>query len=671
MEEESQPPQFTMRRLMFLLLLTTSVVQAQQPDRRAELNLQGRIDELGVSPGGKIWLTSAIGKTYYTEHIDSNWHYGPPIFKAKEDYQPGDPHFDRISFFNEDTAIITGYISADKKTSKKNGYYRTTDGGKSWQLRDFGGDSWIYAAQVDAEGHAWLGGLNKSLYFSQDFGKRWRTIKLPYQHSDRTYALYMADAALGVVGSDANEILLTRDNWKTTESLPTPLDQKQPETTDGKRRTIRISKVQIWRDYLVVTQKQRVYFARLDSVVWQAFPAQFYEFEVDPAAGRLYLVGDSLELVAYNSPNDSQLLQPKQQARYVHDLRVLNGALYGFLSDYTVFRLDADGFVRRTPYTTDEKIKTPMLVQTGQKLSWGATQNQLYLADKKGEDWYRERVFDFYVHEFKLLDDSLAIFWDGYERSYRYDLREKEVQPYQQELPLQAFLSSPLRSFTINAGSRGCFHHENDQISYRASKDLMLVSSPPTIYKSGEKTVSRFQKTFPVAELQGVFHQINQAPSRMPELADFQIGPADVERYEQRLAEELENPGTNYLNRKPIDSSFLYAVPAMLDSLDPDLLNRLFKQREGWTSTTSHWFTMHFVNEAGDSLNVSRSYYVATNPGHLPWIFEYKGQYFACYNAAFSRLVGACLPEDFDNKIVFDNAFLLRAIAGFLWESKE
>jgi len=39
---------------------------------------------------------------------------------------------------------MTGYISVNKDEDKKNGYYLTKDAGMTWELLDFGGDSWIY-----------------------------------------------------------------------------------------------------------------------------------------------------------------------------------------------------------------------------------------------------------------------------------------------------------------------------------------------------------------------------------------------------------------------------------------------------------------------------------------------------------------------------------------------
>ncbi|MFZ4477090.1 MAG: WD40/YVTN/BNR-like repeat-containing protein, partial [Saprospiraceae bacterium] len=181
---------------LFALLFTTTVF-GQTKDRRAAIYIEGRVDEISVSPDEKIWLVTALGNTYYTNRIDSNWHYGKPVFKSTEELDSDHPGLDRISFFNKDTAIMTGYISVEKKGHNNNGFYLTQDGGANWKLLDYGGNSCIYTAYTDKQGNAWLGGQSKEIYYSGDFGQHWKTLKLPFKRSDRIYGIYMTDSMHG------------------------------------------------------------------------------------------------------------------------------------------------------------------------------------------------------------------------------------------------------------------------------------------------------------------------------------------------------------------------------------------------------------------------------------------------------------------------------------------
>ncbi|HPX59702.1 MAG TPA: hypothetical protein PLL02_04645 [Bacteroidales bacterium] len=253
--------------IVALILILTTPVFGQSKDRRAVLDIQGRVREISVSPNEKIWLVTALGNIYYTNHIDSNWHFGNPsveskalfdIYSLKLIEKQG---LNRISFFNKDTAIMTGYISANNEESKKNGYYFTKDAGKNWELMDFGGDSWIYTVYTDKQGNAWMGGLSKKIYYSNDFGQSWKTRKLPLRKSERIYSIYMIDSKNGIVGSDNSEILITTNNWKRTKRISTPFDQIRGKyRKKGIRYSVEeMAKIQIWNHYIVVNQSRNVF----------------------------------------------------------------------------------------------------------------------------------------------------------------------------------------------------------------------------------------------------------------------------------------------------------------------------------------------------------------------------------------------------------------------------
>src|ERR1700744_1732943 len=97
------------------------------------------IEYLSISADGKIWMVSNQGKIYYASDIDSNWHYGKPVIHANGDDMRSSI-FKKISFFNKDTAILTGNISLNIEKFNLNGVYLTNDGGNTWNLLDFGGN---------------------------------------------------------------------------------------------------------------------------------------------------------------------------------------------------------------------------------------------------------------------------------------------------------------------------------------------------------------------------------------------------------------------------------------------------------------------------------------------------------------------------------------------------
>jgi hypothetical protein len=413
--------------ILTLLLATTAFGQTK--DRRAELDIRGRVNEISVSPDEKLWLVTAIGNTYYTDNIDSNWHYGKPLFQTTDDYSTNNPHLERISFFNKDTAILTGYISVSKKEYRKNGYYLTKDAGKSWKLLDYGGNSWVYTIYTDKNGNAWMGGLSKELYYSNNFGESWTTIKLPYKSSDRTYGINMSNSKSGIASSDHNEIITTEDNWKTVAHLKTPLDQKkyQPDESSGYIDD-RISKILKWHNYIVVNQNGHIFYSDANNIEWKSFPIAIVDFEIDIDSKKLFAVTDSLKIISFSTPTEFQPLTDKRLSGFPIDIKVVNHSLYLVSNGYEVYKANESGLTHSIPYTADKKISEPSIVKQFSKLTWGISGNQIYLAEDSQQDWYRENALEFGVADFMLLSDSVAILWDGAKNNYLYSLSEHTPQ---------------------------------------------------------------------------------------------------------------------------------------------------------------------------------------------------------------------------------------------------
>jgi len=660
--------------ISILTLLFATTVFGQTKDRRAELDIQGRVNEISVSPDEKIWLVTAMGNTYYTDNIDSNWHYGKPLFeKSEDDYSVNNPHLERISFFNKDTAIMTGYISISKKEYRKNGYYLTTDAGKNWKLLDYGGNSWIYTIYTDKEGNAWMGGVSKELYYSNDFGKSWTTIKLPYKSCDRTYGIFMSNSKTGVASSDDNEIITTNNNWKTVYHLETPLDQKKYQTDESQGYVDkRISKIIIWSNYLVVNQNGHIFYSNKDKIEWMSFPIRVVDFEIDNDSKQLFAVTDSLRIVSFSTPSDFQTFTSERLTNYPIDVKVSNSSLFIVSNSYDVYKVNKYGLRKSIPYTTDKKISEPRIVKEGTNLTWGVNGNQIYLFENKNPDWYRENSLDFGVSDFMLLSDSVAILWDGIRNNYIYSLKDHLAKIYFPESPLKNFLASPVKAFTINSGSQGCFHSVSNTVSYEEANDSTFATSKVSVNHYQDKEPSKFKNKVSRSPLSNSLMNINLNPSEIPSLKDFQINDQDKKNYLSMVDKRLKGKDDDYLDRKKkVNKEFYYSVPSMLDTLDNAIISTILNQREGMWSTTSNWFTIQILNQNNDTINISRNYYVTTLPWNLPWQFEFNGLNFNCYSIDFSRFINSCIPDNFMDKGIFDNSVLIMEIADYLWNKKE
>ncbi len=659
--------------LLFILAFSLAAC-AQSKDKRAALEVKGRVNEISVAPDEKIWLVTAMGNTYFTGRIDSNWHIGKPLTDKKDEFDPSNPSLDRISYFNKDTAIMTGYISFNEK--EKNGYYLTNDAGNTWKLLSFGGDGWIYSVQTDKYGNAWMGSANKQVYYSNDFGKSWTTLKMPYALSDRTYSLYMSDSKNGIAGSNSNELLLTHDNWTTSVKLETPLDQKKikmDESSDYMDNGI--SKVLKWKNNFVVVQSGHLFYTDSKTINWRPFAINIIDIELDEVSKKLFAITQDLDVVYFTSPNSFTKLTNQRLPSFSIDIKFVNHSLFVLCSDNEVYKIDQNGLKRSQLCTTDKKIADPIILRQGKEITWGADGKHIYLSENKKRDWYRENIAEFDIVDLKLLNDSMAVLWDGI-NNHLYSLSAHKFKNYNIKNPIDDFITSGLKSFTISAGTSGCFHYQRNEIIYTSKDGKTLETNNVSEEKSsmvGQKTIPRvFRNEVENGTFTQVLKTINSAPETIPKLADFQITGTDIKNYLNLVDEQLKSKKSNYPNRKkPIDKIFYNAVPKMLDTLKDSVIREFLSQRERIWSTTSYWFDVKLVDQNNDTITVSRKYFESPLPWNLPWSFEYKGQNFTCYNLEFSKFIYTCIPQNFMNKGLFDNKILLMQLADYLYYRKE
>lgn len=660
--------------LLAILCVCPAFSQKNGRDYRALLHINGRVIEISVSPTGRIWLPTYLGNLYYTDAPDSLWHRKSLSCKktvTKDDYLGlYKPELVRINFFNKDTAILTGYIHNDSTLSRHGGYFRTTDGGRNWELMDFGGDAWMYATASDKEGHAWMGTSGKTIYYSDDFGKHFIPLKVTEMQGDRIYAIWMRDARNGVIGTRSNEVLLTGDNWQTVRKIPTPLDQGKVAIQDEWRDDDRLNKVMLWKDYILVKQLGKTFFTREDTIDWQPLPNRVYDFAIDEESGRLWAVGHNRHLFIFDSPTQSRLLTEDSLPEYYPiDLKVSGGMGYMVMSDNTVYVADSNGL--RCVYSyTKGPIERPYLTAKGKNLSCGVEEKHLYIKEKKSRHWYRETVLPFEVKNIHLLDDSTFVLWDGQE-NHLYSLQNHTAKLYMPSKPIQDFLSGPVTKYVIVAGTRGCFHFYGTSITYQtSSQDSSFEASFVKKYAEWEDCSDSVITGYTASKrmLNRILNAINDHPTRLPDIADFRITETDIRHYLDQVDTILQDGKHSYNKRFPNSAEELYrSVPRQLDEIDSLTLRAILNMDEGITSTTSCWFTVTLINENRDTLLLESNYYHTPSPWYLPWEVEYKGVHFNCYNLDLSQYIYHCITGDFFGREAFDNTGLLMKIGDYYW----
>ena len=662
------------RLFTFILVISHFAVIGQERDKRAKLEIRGRVTEVSISPDDRIWLATRMSNTYFANSIDSSWHIGPTFDDSGNDYGSNGPYLERISFFNSDTAILTGYIGVDEDfTLVKDNYYLTQDGGVSWELKEFSDDTWIYDVYLNNTGKAWMGGSSGNILFSNDFGNSWQKRESPFDNNSRMHSIFMVDSSNGIAGALHNKICLTTDNWKTYNCIPTPLDQGI-YTSEKKRRNDRIEKIRVWNNLLVVNQNGATYFSPRDSIHWIEFEQKIVHFELNDSASSLYaLLGDNT-IVEYSSPFNFEFKASlKRDCRFL-DVEVVNGSMYLLSSNLEVFKVDDTTVSVSNLYTEDFKISRPAIVKKGQNLWWGVNGDNLYLSLKDDSSWFRESNFDFFITDFKVLNDSTVILWDGQSKNYTYKISGRPPELYTYENPLQEFLQNPVESIIIYSGTRGCFHFVMDTVKYELENDSLFTLSRHTKTGATKKQIrhaKKFFNNFSADLLDKTLSQINDQPNRIPSIEDFAITNADKEKYLELVDQRIDQHNKGYGDFEGIDREFYVSVLNFLDTLSEGTLSKVLYHPEGIISTTSSIFHVRLTNSVGQDIHIERFYFHDSNAWHLPWIIEFDSQYFSSASLELSSFIENAIPMGFYSSEYFDNSYLIMSIADYFAELRE
>jgi len=655
--------------LFLIICCSFFVISAQEMDKRARINPYGNIQEISVSPDEKIWLLSLMGETYCSQHIDSLWHKGPLTEKIKSN-QPLDHFtFDRISFFNKDIAIITGEIKSDREELfGTDAIYRTTDGGKTWKMIKIGNYRFMEDSFVDTLGHGWLTTFDNFIFYTDNFGKNWKKISISESFRRRISSIFMIDPKKGFISSYDNELIYTENNWKTSRKIDTPLDHKKFKIKNPYHYED-LNKVIFWDSLLIIQQNGSVYYTSLDSICWKKFPIPISDYCLDIENQELYILTKDHKVLIFKSLNQFDVISENQITSRIRDMKVANHSLFLFSNNMDIYKINRDQFIRTSCFTTDYKISDPDYIELGDNIMWGFTDNHLYITDKNG-DWVREKFLDFQISDINLLNDSVALIWDGDQNNYKYDLSRHSLQLIVPKEPLHNFLQYPIKQMIITSISSGAAHYIKDKIIYSINKDSLLYATFWNIIRYEDDTTIQFTHSIPLNQLETILKAINEDPSRLPDISEFTFTDQDISNY------------LNYINNRriqlkyymkengfQIDSLYFAHPENFMQSFTSEDISYIFNQKENLTSTTKNWFTLNFINTNNDTLTIDRFYYENSLSFHFPLVIQYQGLYINCYNLPLAMLIKEALPEHFYSKNIFNNEMFILEIGNYKWKN--
>ena len=490
---------FNMKKIVLLLTIVGALMQvgwAQQRDRRADLKIQCGY-HIDVSSTGQLWIADRCGHIWVADSISATWRTA--LLPDDEEFLSG-VTFERVAAFGSQTAVAAGFL-------QPGGFvYRTTDGGYHWDTLSVDSNLvWVRGFCYHPDGKLWMASASgrnfESLSYSEDEGRTFTRLKPSFVNQkydqDGIHALFMTNATNGFAGTYDNRLYYTDNNWHTVKQIETPLDQNLLENNNYQDTWI--NRIRLWKQWLVVTESGTTAYTEFGREPhWQSLPLPVASYEVDPVLDKLWAITENGQLVLMEDMEHWQVVKDGCQSVY-SICGTVNGQVYLSTPDGVV-RVAPDGRADTCGFFTTERTleddfnallekytkygasaeKVLPTISHGGRL-WRTDGNSIYLQDAEG--WYRlAKLLNIrkMMPDFDRDDRVVILCYD--EKSYSVDTLG-HVKPYIYQHPTATFVQSGLESVSINTYNSGCFHHDDQMVSY-ARKGNLLCEKENTVEDS-------------------------------------------------------------------------------------------------------------------------------------------------------------------------------------------
>lgn len=375
--------------LAFLLTLACACsTLAEGRDSRPELDVQGRVAEISVSPTGNLWIATPMGHAYRSDDGGRTWAEARvPSRKMRLPESLFSDHLDHVTFFDERRAMISGYIGENNDR-----VFLSDDAGKTWTAATLGVDGfWAYDAQATSDGHAWLVGSTGAVLRSDDYGRTWRTLTRPFDPDERTMSVWFETPESGVVATlFSGEIAVTTDggnSWKPFDAAGRNEVLRDCAASSDKR----ITKVRIAAGRLVIAQCGGVFASPLEPVrAWTRLAADGKPLlDFDIANGKLLGVTADARLVEWAPDGTSRSLRTFERLPIAMSVSGERQAFIDATRKVTAF----DGTSWLTSRMFGKGVATSWPIGVADRgehdVLWGTSEYFLYRSADGGKSWER------------------------------------------------------------------------------------------------------------------------------------------------------------------------------------------------------------------------------------------------------------------------------------------
>jgi hypothetical protein len=390
-----------------------------ETDYWGELQIDGRVENISVTPAQEVWITTSMGRSYLAPSIDAEWGRGTLPMRVNE--RSGTvygPSIRRIVFFDDSVGIAWGLGTQDRQRSMAQ-VLRTTDGGQSWEPTDVGEGRWPDATFTSSDGHGWIAAMAiefrdpSRIYRSADFGRTWSLLEPLPPTSSPIEHLVMETPLMGFMAELNNGIYRTGDGGHTWEPLPTPQQQGVYEKNWRQDSFARIHDFAPFGEWLIARQDDMTYATRGDSIQWRPMSEpNVIALALDRSGSRLFVVDDSLRVHELGEDLTPVWTSSGRMAAPPVSLAVMDDRLYAIDLEQRLYAVDRSEMTATFARTVTGPRRPMTMVRWLEGDRWGSTGRDLYTSHD-GATWLRLPYDTATVAGLRPRDQDEAFVWDG------------------------------------------------------------------------------------------------------------------------------------------------------------------------------------------------------------------------------------------------------------------
>ena len=617
-----------MKQLMIIVMSLLAIMARAQEDYRERINLNLTNQELAISPKGIIALGTNTA-IYVTDAPEKGWR-GIPLSVNRSGSSIED-----LCWSSENVLIasVGGKLYA----------WETADDG-TFKPLTMSNAPRAYNLRSDGHGHVWAWGLSTKVFYSSDSGRSWNEIAHIQELEDLDHYVndlyFDNNGKRGLIGSNYNELYLTRDNGKTLQRIPTPLDQKAYQQSEEAAKRTRINKVRIFGDYYIVEQDYKAFITSTKDIRWRPTNGSDTASGIDvmsnrfivirPDAGTVRLLDEKLNLV-----NEFKVPEEKRDIAYGDDMYIIDKtALHkcGINGNkrYELFRTDQE----IDPMNADEPSR--IFTIDGQEFYFDSY--DLIAKSKATGKWYRYMTFDF--EPFKPFEGKGKLFFynsflDDEMTLYQLNVKEKTIKPY--EWPSKMFGRKKVVGMQVIYSVIGCFVNSGINKENRLDGDNLVWVKDYTIGNERNNAYSELPKQFKASNIQRLVALIDESRSHEQAYTDTLITDEDRAEYVKLIDEFLEDDDVNIFKYMDISDKWI-AAGEQITALNENWLKQAREDASSSFSTTTVTRKILFTFEDRSSMSCHNDKWRVSYL-YSPWTITYGNFVYVTEDLNVSSLI--------------------------------